>query len=170
MNEHVKNPMLERGQAIIECVVFSFFAMLIALAACEGAKYCFAQASAEAVATEACRLVAANPETSSDTIKTKSLLAAPNIGNCTITCAPATNTESKTYTHHLNDGSKTVDRSSNVETRKYTITVTVKCSYMTGLGKIMQIAGGTDSYTVKSIHSLDIDTTAVPNTEGSSSW
>ncbi len=154
-------PLRERGQAIIECVVFSFFAMLIAAAACEGAKYCFAQASAEAAATEACRLVAANPTVSADTIKAKAKVAAPNIGNCTITFSPAANTESTTYDHYLSDGTSYTKRSSKVQTRKYTVTVSVTCTYMTGLGKIVQVGSGTKNYTVKATHSLDIDTTAV---------
>lgn len=163
----IGNPARERGQAIIEMVVFSFFALILVAAACEGAKYCLAQASVEATATEAVRALAANPSMKQSELASK--VSSP----MSITFKVG-NEETTTYKHKLSNGtdgdSKYTERESQVATRKYTVKVTMNCSYMTGFGKIMKIAGGTDSYTVTAIHAVDVDTTAISNGSGGSNW
>lgn len=163
----IDNPARERGQAIIEMVVFSFFALILAAAACEGAKYCLAQASVEATATEAVRALAANPNMKQSELASK--VSAPMSITFKVGAAETTN-----YKHKLSNGtsgsSKYTDRDSQVATNKYTVKVTMNCSYMTALGKIMKIAGGTNSYTVTAIHAVDVDTTATSNGKGGSNW
>lgn len=168
----IGNPARERGQAIIECVVFSFFALMLAAAACEGAKYCLAQASVESTATEAVRALAANPSMSQGELASK--VSSPMSISYT-----KGDTETTKYTHKLangtyaSDGSANyTDRTSYVSTNKYTVTVTMKCSYMTGLGTIMKFAGAGDvgTYTVTARHSVDVDTTATNKGDGTSNW
>ncbi len=164
------SPARERGQAIIECVVFAFFAMAIAVAACEAAKYAFAQASVEAAATEAARAYAANPNASTDSIKETVFAASPNLKNATITKRMG-NPEVEKYQHKLANGSGDdyISRDSYVSTEKFMVVVSMECSYVSGIGKIMNLGGGRDTYTVTAYHALDIDSTAVAG-DGASEW
>ena len=166
----------ERGQALIEFIVFSFFAVIIGMAACEGGKYCLAQASAETACTAACREIAEQyalyGSLNEDDVDEVIRSAAPNIvGNVTWN-EKAGKTSTTSYTHHLTDSDgDQVDRASAVRLSSTTVNVEIECSYISSVGRMFMALGGSDTYKVTSTHIVQIDDTLVSGgSEGNSAW
>jgi Flp pilus assembly protein TadG len=169
----------ERGQALIEFVVFSFFAVLIGMAACEGGKYCLAQASAEQACTAACREISQgysedasyDPSDSVTKAEIDAVVrkAAPNVvgdvqwsDSGLILQGKDNSTGGERYTHHLSDSDGNAStRTSYVYYGEDTVTVKVKCSYISSIGKLLCALGtGSDgTYTVTSTHDMQVDAT-----------
>lgn len=166
----------ERGQALIEFVVFSFFAVIIGMAACEGGKYCLAQASAETACTAACREIAEqyalHGTVNEDDVDAVIKAAAPNIIGSVSWSEKNGNSQTTSYVHHLADSAgEQADRESSVSLSSSTVTVEIESSYLSSIGRALTALGGTDSYKVTSTHTVQIDDTLVSGgTSGSSAW
>ncbi len=181
----------ERGQALIEFVVFSFFAVLIGMAACEGGKYCFAQASAEQACTAACREISQgysedasyDPSDAATKAEIDAVVkkAAPNVVGDVEWSDSGLSLQGKDnavggekYTHHLSDASGNAStRTSYVYYGENTVTVKVKCSYISSIGKLLCAVGASSdgTYTVTSTHNMQVDATLHSSGQsGKSGW
>ena len=153
---------LADGQGLVEAAMFSFLALLLAAAACEGGKWCLAQACAESAATAVVRTVSADlngmPSDEEVLAAARSAASPFEVESATVEASAA---ETETYDHKLEADGSYVDRRSTVSSTPCTVTVKLKADYITSLGKVLAIGTGSDgtAYEVTSVHAFSKDST-----------